>query len=573
MHHSALHSSTRIPCSIAYRRERSHQHGSRHTVFYALAAIVLVFTALPSGARHNAFAEAFAETETLSAVVTPLERIEIYPPEIELRGPRGQMQLVVVGYDAAGLAIDLARQTQYFAGDENVVTFQRSTVRTAGNGQTLITARVGEFETSVPVRVVGFDQPNLVSFRQETIPALTSLGCNAGKCHGAPKGKSLFRLSLLASDVELDADTLTRETLGRRTNVMQPERSLILRKPTMEVPHGGGVRLRKSDPAYTVLKNWIAEGSRTEEPDAAECTHLEIYPPAGHILQVSHPDQQLLVVAHYADGSTRDVTQLSHFRSSDKKIADVRSFGLVTAKHRGVMAIVVRYGQQVSSRSMTVVDQVDGFEWSEPPVHNYIDELVYNKLKQLHYAPSDLCSDEEFVRRVSLDVTGRLLPVASVESFLADESPNKRAVLIDQLLDTSDYARFWVLKWGDLLSLKEDTLGGHGVHKYYEWLVRSWQENQPFDEFCRQLITAEGSTYETRRRITISLGKMRENGRRTRPRCFLGFASNVLAATTIHLKPGAKKTILASPHSLTGSGKNLDNAVANRWSGCDAKGK
>ena len=264
----------------------------------------------------------------------------------------------------------------------------------------------------------------------------------------------------------------------------------------MEVQHGGGIRLWKSDPTYAVLKDWIAEGCRTEEPDAADCTHLEIYPPAGHILQGSHPDQQLLVVARYADGSTRDVTQLSQFRSSDEKIAGVRSHGLVTAKHRGVVAIVARYGQQVSSRSMTVVDQVDGFEWSDPPVHNYTDELVYNKLKQLHYAPSDICSDEEFVRRVSLDVTGRLPSVASVESFLADESLDKRAVLIDQLLDDPDYARFWALKWGDLLSLKEDTLGDHGVRKYYDWLVRSWQENQPFDEFCRQLITAEGSTYE-----------------------------------------------------------------------------
>jgi len=424
------------------------------------------------------------------------ERIAVYPPQIELRGLRGSMRLVVVGYDAHGRGVDLTRHASYRTVDERIVRMERTVVHAVTNGDTGIAVTVDGLEQTVPVQVVDAELPSPISFRHETVPALTSLGCNAGKCHGAPKGKGLFRLSLLASNIELDKATLTRETFGRRTNVIQPENSLILRKPTMQVQHGGGLRLRKHDPAYVVLKQWISEGCKTDEPDAPACQKIEIYPPAGHILQPSRPTQQILVVAHYDDGSTRDVTALSQFRSSDDRLARIAANGLVTAHHRGEVAMVVRYGQQVSSQAMTVVDDVHEFAWPDPPVNNYIDELVYNKLQQLRFVPSDITSDEEFLRRVSLDVTGRFPSIARVESFLADQSPDKRSVLIDQLLESPDYAQFWALKWGDLLSLKQDLLSEQGLRKYYDWLVRSWESNQPFDEFCRQLITAQGSTYE-----------------------------------------------------------------------------
>ena len=301
-------------------------------------------------------------------------------------------------------------------------------------------------------------------------------------------------MSLRAFDVKLDTLTLIREDFGRRTNPLDPESSLLLLKPLMKVPHGGGLKLRKQDPAYGVLRDWIAEGCRVDPADAPRCVKIEVYPPSGRVLKRPAHTQQLSVLAHFSDGSMRDVTDLAVYTSSDTEVADVTVGGLVVGQDRGETAVVVRYMEFIESCFITFVKDIDGYKWNNPATNNYIDELVYKKLQQLKYLPSDLCSDEEFLRRTYLDVIGVLPTIKQTQAFLQDKSANRRAKLIDELLERPEYAKFWALKWGDVLRLTSGQVGGDGVHKYHRWLERAIRDNMPYDEFARQLLASAGST-------------------------------------------------------------------------------
>jgi hypothetical protein len=269
----------------------------------------------------------------------------------------------------------------------------------------------------------------------------------------------------------------------------------------MKLPHGGGLKLTKHDPAYDILRQWIAEACQPDADDAARCVRIEVAPRSGRLLRFPHTQQQLAVFAHFADGTLRDVTQLACYSSSDPAIADVSASGLVTGSERGEAAIIVRYLEHIESCSMTFVRDIPGYQWpippeghGSPPAANYIDELVYAKLKQLQYLPSGLASDDEFLRRVFLDVIGQLPTIEESKAYLADTSADKRSQLIDKLLDRPEHAKFWALKWGDLLRLTSTQVGNGGVFKYHRWLERAFIDNMPYDQFARELLSSSGST-------------------------------------------------------------------------------
>jgi hypothetical protein len=339
-------------------------------------------------------------------------------------------------------------------------------------------------------------ESDAVSFRQQVLPLLSRLGCSSGACHGSPHGKGGFRLSLRASDSTLDMQTLTRESMGHRVSPLNPDASLLLRKPLMKVSHGGGRRLRESDHEYKILYNWIAAGCRVDDSDDAELTSLEILPASGKVLRFPKTTQQLSVQVNLADGSKRDVTRFAVFESSDESIATVSNSGLITGHRRGEVAIIVRYLEFIETTALTFVRDVDGFVWRNPPTHNYVDELVYRKLKQLQFEPGELCNDSEFVRRVHLDVIGTLPTVETVREFLADESKDKRAKLIDRLLAKKEHAQFWTVRWGDLLRMSQKQVGTDGLHKYHSWVQAAIEENKPYNQFVRELLTASGNTLE-----------------------------------------------------------------------------
>ncbi|MCO6459489.1 MAG: DUF1549 domain-containing protein [Pirellulaceae bacterium] len=457
--------------------------------FSTFATLVALATLIASPLASRAADEAAEEAGSPA-------RIELFPQSIQLTGVRQQMQLVVTGFYEDGTVRDLTRLAEYTTADGQVAEVEGSVVRPRADGGTQITATVAGQSASATVEVRGQQQPDPVSFVNGALAALSKQGCNAGACHGSPSGKGGFRLSLRAFDPELDKLTLIREDFGRRTNPLDPDASLLLAKPLMKVPHGGGRQMTSQDAAYEVLRDWIAEGCRLDAAEQPHCVRLEVFPPSGRVLQRPAQRQQLCVLAHFSDGSIRDVTPLAVFTSSDTEVATVDAHGLVDGLDRGETAIVVRYLEFIETTSLTFVRDIPGYVWNDPPVNNYIDQHVHRKLQQLKYLPSETCTDDEFLRRVYLDVIGLLPTVDQTREFLADQAPDKRARAIDSLLERPEFAKFWALKWGDLLRLTSSQVGPDGVYKYHRWLEQSLRDNVPYDQFARQLLTSVGSTLD-----------------------------------------------------------------------------
>jgi hypothetical protein len=453
------------------------------------------WTVFPRQGNASDETSAAASTTAAAIEVGKPQRLEVFPPRFELSKARHHMHLVVSGLYSQGIVQDLTRAAEFSSSDEKVVRIEHGVAWPAGNGKAEIIVRAGGQEVRVPVEVRGQESPNPISFTYETLVALSKSGCNSGACHGSPSGKGGFRLSLRAYDPELDKVTLIREAYNRRTNAFDPDASLVLRKPLMEVPHGGGRRLTKDDASYQVLHDWISEGLAVDPADAPYCTKLEVYPQDRILHRPAHT-QQVIALAHFSDGSVRDVTSLAVFTSSDEAVATVDANGFVTGQERGESAILVRYLDKIETAHLMFLKDVEGFHWNKPLENNFVDTLVNRKLSQLQISPSELCSDEEFIRRVYLDVIGVLPTVAESQAFLADSDPRKRSKLIDVLLERPEYADFWALKWSDLLRVSTAKISATGVQKFRHWILSAIRDNMPYDLFVRELLTATGSTFQ-----------------------------------------------------------------------------
>lgn len=337
--------------------------------------------------------------------------------------------------------------------------------------------------------------PSPVSFKNDTLAALTKAGCNMGACHGSPSGKGGFRLSLRAFDPTIDTLTLRSEFMQRRVNTVQPDESLLLKKPLMEVAHGGGRRLKKGDAPHKALHGWIGEGLRMDADGVPDLVKMEVFPNK-RIFKPAAKDQQLVVMGTYTDGSVRDITALTVFSSSNEQVASVNETGLVSKGGRGETAILARILDKMTTSYITFLEDVPGFAWNNPPPNNFVDNLVFEKLQQLQILPSDLCSDEEFLRRVYLDVTGRLPTIEESTAYLASPAADKRALLIDTLVESDDFADFWTLKWTDILRSNSKKVTAIGTHKFRRWVYDGIRTDKPFNQFARELLTASGSVFE-----------------------------------------------------------------------------
>ena len=455
--------------------------------------LLLVALAAPPGWASPAADTASAAVPSPSQV--SIARLEVHPKRIELRGRREYRRLVVTGVDTRGDVRDLSREASVSVERGDVISVADGVVRPIGDGNaTVLVQALGQ---EVRVGVVVALEADPVSFQFDVLPALSKQDCSSGECHGSPLGKGSFRLSLRAFDAQLDAFTLVDEEPGRRTTPGAPDRSLLLRKPTGQVPHQGGLRLQTSDPAYGILREWIAGRCSTDNDKPRQVTGLEVFPPSGRVLRYPEREQQFSVVARFADGSTRDVTELAVFSVSDPQVAEVSATGLVTGHDRGEVAVVVRYLEFIESTYITFIREVEDFTWDVPPTRSYIDSLVEEKLRQLQFLPAPLTNDADFLRRVQLDLVGVLPSPDAVRSFLADKRQDKRARRIDSLLDGPLYAKFWALKWGDLLRLSERSLGVVAARKYHSWIQASLEENLSYDSFAAALLLATGSNLRT----------------------------------------------------------------------------
>ncbi|MEM0927045.1 MAG: DUF1549 domain-containing protein, partial [Planctomycetota bacterium] len=314
-----------------------------------------------------------------------------------------------------------------------------------------------------------------------------------GTCHGAQKGKNGFRLSLRGYDPIFDLRALTDDLAARRINAAAPAESMMLRKPLGQTPHEGGVLMDLNDPYHAILRRWIADGSRLDL-ETPRVVRLEIFP-KNPVVQSIGTQQQVRLVAHFADGRTRDVTRESFIESGNTEVATASRGGLLTALRRGEAAILARYEGNYVASTLTVMGERDGYR--ETPIETWgeIDHWVAQKWRRVKIQPSPLTDDASFLRRVTLDLTGLPPSSAKVREFLADATPTKekRSKEIDRLLASEAYTDYWTNKWADLLQVNRKFLGVEGSKKFRDWIRQAVMENRPYDEFAKQILTASGS--------------------------------------------------------------------------------
>ena len=417
----------------------------------------------------------------------------VQPATILLSGTRAQQQLVVTGKYADGTVRDLTAFVDYsMEGDAATVDVEQ-VVLPKKNGTATIVVKAGAQSIKVPVNVKDFEKSQPVSFRNDVIASLNVGGCNSGACHGTPSGKNGFKLSLRGYDPAVDFIQLTRDVLGRRTD-RQGANSLLILKALGRVPHEGGSRFPVSSvPAQSII-GWFNEGLQDDQPSVAVVKKVDVTPGARTLNDPSRW-QQLAVSATFSNGETRDVTRLTVFTSSDPAIASVGPNGFVEFNQSGEVAILCRYLEELVPVRLTYLEPKPGFKWSNPPESSYVDKHAFAKMKMLNIQPSELCTDQEFVRRAYMDLCGVLPNAAETKVFLESKDAQKRAKLVDELLERPEYSDLWTLKWADVFRSNRKTIQQKGTHVFQKWLHNHIDKNTPLNVVIHDVITASGSTF------------------------------------------------------------------------------
>ncbi|MFN0195936.1 MAG: DUF1549 and DUF1553 domain-containing protein, partial [Planctomycetaceae bacterium] len=335
------------------------------------------------------------------------------------------------------------------------------------------------------------DQKSAISFEHDIEPIFVRFGCNSSGCHGKAEGQNGFKLSVFSYDTQADYKAVVQEGRGRRIFPARPEKSLLLEKASGGVPHGGGARIRKGSGEYRTVRHWIEQGMPFGEPDDPQVVELKVEP---HELTVEiGAEVTLRVLARYSNQRLVDVTSLAKFQSNQDGIAQVDEHGRVAiGDNPGQVTIMATY--------MGHVDQFRALIPRQPVVEPYpqvqafspLDDLVLDQLKRLNVVPSEICTDAEYLRRVYLDVIGTLPSAAEAREFLADTATDKRAKLVDRLLNRPEYADYWAMKWADWLRVNRVVLGHKGAYNFVGWLRESHAKHLTYDRFVRELLLAEG---------------------------------------------------------------------------------
>lgn len=426
--------------------------------------------------------------------VTAAEPVTIAPTEFVLNGPRAQVQLLVTTKSAAA-STDATRTARYQSSDPKIAEVSATGIVIAkGDGTATITATTPAGSATTTITVTNFAAPISVDYRTDVIAALSRAGCSQGACHGSPQGKGGFRLSLRGFDPASDLQTLVREGSSRRTNPFEPEQSLILRKGTGRVPHQGGVRFQTTDTAYQVLRDWIAAGC-PDSTTSRKLVSLEVLP-GSRILAAGSPQQQLVALAKFEDGSVIDVTGQAVFSVPLDPAVSVTTNGLVEFTATAEANVLVRYLEQVRSVQLTYVEHDPQYKFAGPAPSNLVDEHIFARQRALQLHPAAMCTDEAFLRRVYLDVLGILPTPEEAKRFLASTAADKRDKLIDELLGRDEFATYWALKWADVMRGNRTTISLRGVHALHRYLVSHFAEDRPLTELAQEILTARGNTFE-----------------------------------------------------------------------------
>lgn len=433
--------------------------------------------------------------------------IEVEPTSVRLYPDGWKQQLIVTAVTQQGREIDRTHESAFASSDPAVAAVSANgVVSSKKSGQARITVRAEDREETIEI-IVRDDARPPVQFVNDIVPILTKHSCNSGGCHGKATGQNGFRLSLLGFEPEFDYRSLVKDAFGRRTVSGSVERSLLLSKATNKMPHGGGQRLDENSDDYQVLREWVVRN--LPEPGANDplLEKIAVFPKRRILTQSTQ--QQLLVTAHFSDGETRDVTRQALYLANEKEIAETTESGLVTTKESGgLFTVMVRFGGKIAVFHGTVpfdrVDAATAQNHAEQLVklenahsQSRIDRQLFAQWKRLGILPSPQVDDYRFIRRASLAICGTPPTVDEAKTYAADTSPDKRARLIDRLLERPEYASFFGLKWADILQNRGTAYGAgkqrRGTSLFAAWIKDSIAQNKPYHQFFGEILTATGS--------------------------------------------------------------------------------
>ncbi|PQO36949.1 cell surface protein [Blastopirellula marina] len=425
---------------------------------------------------------------------TAIREINVYPSSIELLTSRDSQHYVVVATRDDDVTLDVTAQATATLASEGSVKRDGNVILPVADGETTLKIEYAGHKVEIPVKVAKATEERPVSFHLDVMPVFMRAGCNTGSCHGAARGKDGFRLSLFGFDPVGDYFRTTREQATRRVNLADPPASLLLEKAIGSVPHTGGKLFEKDSDYYATMLRWLETGAKPDEGEVPRCDRIEIYPPKA-VLEGEGAQQSFIVKAFYADGTTRDVTDLAVFMSNNDNSAPIDQHGLCTASKRGEAFVMARFDTHTVGSQVVVLPK--DLKYEKPQVvGNYIDELVGSKLHKLRITPSQVCSDEEFLRRATVDITGLLPTEEEYNVFMSDTSADKRAKLVDRLLERKEFSEIWAMRWAELLMIKStNRVSDKSAFLYYSWLTEQISNDVPLDQMVRDLLSASGGTF------------------------------------------------------------------------------
>ena len=492
------------------------------TTARALASILIAVasSAHAADAPRNLAATAGGLSAGAKAPAGPPSSLLVFPNAVSLDGPRDEQRLVVVGVWPDGRKWDLTRAARYASDNAATAAVDaRGLVAAAGDGTTTVAVEAAGLRAAVPVAVARATADVPVSFNREIEPVLTKAGCNAGSCHGAQHGRGGFRLSLFGFDPAFDHAQIVQSNEGRRLVLSDPDRSILLAKPALVMEHGGGERLPLNGRDYRRFKQWLEDGVPEPAADDPVVTKLEVYPPSR--VMVPGEPQQLAVTATWSDGRREDVTATAQFDALNDAVAAVTPQGLVTAKDVGETHVMVRFGGQAAVAQVTL-PFAHLAHFPKLPANNFIDERLIAKWKDLGLTPSPPAPTTSSSAASSSTPSARCPTPEEVRTFLADADPDKRAKAIDAVLDRPEFIDWWALKWGDLLRINRTVLQEKGMWSFHNWVRGQIRDNRPVDEFVRDIVTAEGSTFTEGPANFFQVGKAADEWTETTAQVFLG---------------------------------------------------
>ena len=428
--------------------------------------------------------------------VVAAETIMVLPAEIQLFGTEARQQLLVQRKSGGDLTGQITSRADFTSDDPSVAVVAHGAVVPIANGTTHITVAADGHRARVKVTVVGMEHRHVWSFRNHVQPVLAKVGCNSGACHGALAGKGGFKLSLRGYDTLRDFHTITRQARGRRVELADPGRSLLLAKPSGALPHKGGLRFDVDSPEYRILAGWIAEGAVAPRDDDPQLESIEVLPRT--VLLQPGDRQQVLVRALYSNGQSADVTRWAKFASTNETVATVDDSGRLTVVGNGEGAVTAWFASKIVLARVTApyANAVPAQVFAEAKRQNFIDDLVLKQLQRLDLPPSEASADHEFIRRAFVDTVGVLPTATEVRAFLADQAADRRDRLIEKLLSRSEFVDYWTYKWSDLLLVTGEKLRPKPVEAYYKWIRGHVAANTPWDEFVFRIVTSQGSSFE-----------------------------------------------------------------------------